>query len=385
MDAAQWPVMQLVFSGTSPFAFGLAKFESPPYQRIYRAMTPSTPSSSSGSGIPPRHRPNLVDFNKNSTEHDLWELEEDVPSSPLAAEPAQSPSISKDSTSRDAAKPQEDRKTEPAAPSKSSRTAIQFNTSRRSEKRSEMDYLIPRPNPDGEFEDLSDWVEPLARAASPPSVQESASEAIVTEPIEPLTEHDHEIRPVSPEPAQPISLRPQLHLSKAERIGLGLLLLLLLVGSIALVLNIFSRVPTESTRTEANDFPVSGKYVKISTADSYWRAPVTEGDARDIVRRGTVVIPAVKLTASGGPAAVRVVFRDSDGKVVGDVITRRVQVDLPMEIAATAGFEDVGMHAAYRTGEGKPWIVQVYEAASENSPSQDFEMLIEMKISNASR
>lgn len=348
-------------------------------------MTPSTPSSSSDSGIPPRHRPDLVDFNQNSTEHDLWELEEDGPPNPLAAEPPKSRSVPTNSTPGDAHKPQEDRKTESAAPSKSSRTAVQFNTSRRPGKPHDTDYLIPRPGPDGEFEDLSDWVEPLARAVSPPPIQKPAPEAIVTEPIEPLTEQEDEIRPVSPEPAKPISLRPQLHLSKAERIGLGVLLVLLLVGSIALFLSTFSRLPTESTRTEANDFPVSGKYVKISTADSYWRAPVTEGEARDVVRRGTVLIPAVKLTASGGPAAVRLVFRDNEGKMVGDVITRRVEVDLPMEIAATAGFEEVGMHAAYRTGQGKPWIIQIYEAASENSPSRDFKMLIEMKISNARR
>ena len=258
-------------------------------------------------------------------------------------------------------------------------------TSRRSQKPHETDYLIPRPKPDGEFEDLSDWVEPLARAASPPPVQKPAPKAIVTEPIEPLTEQDDEIRPVSPEPAKPISLRPQLQLSKAERIGLGVLLLLLLVGSIALILSTFSRLPTESARTQASDFPVSGKHVKISTADSYWRAPIAEGTDKEVVRRGTVLIPVLKLTASGGPAALRVVFRDSEGKVVGDVITRRAQVDAPMEIAATAGFEEVGMHAAYLTGQGKPWTVEIYEAATPNSPSQDFKRLIEMKISNARR
>ncbi|MEI6818226.1 MAG: hypothetical protein WCL19_01350 [Verrucomicrobiota bacterium] len=245
--------------------------------------------------------------------------------------------------------------------------------------------MISRPKADGEFEDLSDWVEPLARAASPAPVQEPAPQETVAQPIEPLTQHDDEIRLVSPEPAKPISLRPQLHLSKVERIGLGVLLLLLLVGSIAMILSIFSRLPTESAHTEANDFPVSGKYVKISTADSYWRPPVTEGKGREIVRRDTVLVPVVKLTASGGPAAVRVVFRDGEGQMVGDVVTRAVQVDVPMEIAATAGFEDIGMHAAYRTGQGKPWIVQVYEAASETSPSQDFKRLIEMKISNARR
>jgi hypothetical protein len=385
MDAAQCPAMQLVFSGTSPFAFGLAKFESPPYQSIVSSMTPSTPSSSSGSGIPPRHRPNLVDFNQNSTEQDLWDLEGDVPSSLLPDEPPKSRSVPTNSTPDDADKPQEDQKAESTAPPRSVRATVQFNAPRKSDRPHETDYLISRPKADGEFEDLSDWVEPLARAASPAPVQEPAPQETVAQPIEPLTQQDDEIRPVSPEPAKPISLRPQLHLSKVERIGLGVLLLLLLVGSIAMILSVFSRLPTESAHTEANDFPVSGKYVKISTADSYWRPPVTEGKGREIVRRDTVLVPVVKLTASGGPAAVRVVFLDGEGQMVGDVVTRAVQVDVPMEIAATAGFEDIGMHAAYRTGQGKPWVVQIFEAATPNSPSQDFKRLIEMKISYSRR
>ncbi len=79
------------------------------------------------------------------------------------------------------------------------------------------------------------------------------------------------------------------------------------------------------------------------------------------------------------------VFLDGEGQMVGDVVTRAVQVDVPMEIAATAGFEDIGMHAAYRTGQGKPWVVQIFEAATPNSPSQDFKRLIEMKISYSRR
>ena len=358
-------------------------------------MTPSTPLSSSGSGIPPRHRPNLADFNQNSTEHDLWDLEGDAPSSPLPAEPPKSRSVPTNSTPDAADKPQEDQKAESTAPPKPVRANVQFNAPRRPDRPHETDYLISRPKADEEFEDLSDWVEPLARAASPAPVQEpapqepapreTAPQETVAQPIEPLTQQDEEIRPVSPEPAKPISLRPQLHLSKVERIGLGVLLLLLLVGSIAMILSVFSRLPTESAHTEASDFPVSGKHLQISTADSYWRPPVTEGEGREIVRRDTVLVPVVKLTASGGPAAVRVVFRDGEGQMVGDVITRTVQVDVPMEIAATAGFEDAGMHAAYRTGRGKPWVVQIFEAATPNSPSQDFKKLIEMKISYARR
>jgi hypothetical protein len=50
-------------------------------------------------------------------------------------------------------------------------------------------------------------------------------------------------------------------------------------------------------------------------------------------------------------------------------------------VAATAGFEDVGMHAAYRTGQSEPWSVQVYEAPSEDTPGPAFKKLFEMNVS----
>ena len=54
-------------------------------------------------------------------------------------------------------------------------------------------------------------------------------------------------------------------------------------------------------------------------------------------------------------------------------------------LAATAGFEDIGMHAAYRTGQSKSWSVEVREAPSEDSPVQDFKKLFEMSISTDRR
>ena len=66
------------------------------------------------------------------------------------------------------------------------------------------------------------------------------------------------------------------------------------------------RLPTEAKRVKANDFPIQGEHLTIDSATSYWRAPITEGTARDTVRRGTQLLPVLEVTAHGGPAAIRV-------------------------------------------------------------------------------
>jgi hypothetical protein len=58
-----------------------------------------------------------------------------------------------------------------------------------------------------------------------------------------------------------------------------------------------------------------------------------------------------------------------------------VRDSVRLNVPATAGFDDVGMHAAYRTGESKPWTVGVYEAPTEDAPGRDFKKVFEMDIS----
>jgi post-segregation antitoxin (ccd killing protein) len=54
-------------------------------------------------------------------------------------------------------------------------------------------------------------------------------------------------------------------------------------------------------------------------------------------------------------------------------------------VAATSGFEDVGMHAAYRTGQSRLWTIEVLEAQAETSPNADFIKLFEIEVSTDRR
>jgi hypothetical protein len=185
--------------------------------------------------------------------------------------------------------------------------------------------------------------------------------------------------------AQLRSLIPDFGLSRIERIGLwALLVLLLIVGTGAYVFSIL-RLPEVSARAGQADFPVNGEIFTVESATTYWREPQVGGPDADAVRRGTRLVPVLEMTLSGGPGALRVLFRNEDREVVGDVLTRSIESAGRIRVAATAGFDEYGMHAAYRTGGGKPWFIEIHEAVSAEVPSSAFTKLLEIEISTALR
>ena len=137
--------------------------------------------------------------------------------------------------------------------------------------------------------------------------------------------------------------------------------------------------------TKINDFPIKGAHVIVDSAVSYWRSPIMEGTSPDVFRRGTVLLPIVEFAVSGGHGAIRVVFRDENRTAVGDSIIREIQGRGRIKVASTAGFEDMGMYAAYRTGGKKPWTSEVIEGPSPDASSTEFKKLFEMNLSTATR
>lgn len=170
-------------------------------------------------------------------------------------------------------------------------------------------------------------------------------------------------------------------LSKIEKIAISGLLAALVVAATFTFVHFSNRVPTRSPLSEKIDFPVSGKLIEITAAATYWREPVTSGEKADVVRRGTKLIPVLKITMKAKPCAVRIFFRNEEGIVVGDGITRIVSGDTELTIPATAGFDDIGMHAAYRTGESIPWVVQIYEGPNRGASREKFDKVLETEIS----
>ena len=342
----------------------------------------------------------MDDLVKDTTELDLWAFDEPVgPIGPdeqgteaAPSRPVRSTGIPASRSSGNVTKrPVGDSpKSEESTPPQNAAAAepIQINVSSKRSKPQPMSHPVHRAKLGVEFDELEDGNEPEPVSLSEVAPLEPIIEEIVEETptvVVPLVVGQDEFSPQIRENATPVSLRPHLGLSKVERIGLAALLAVLLIGGGVVYFKTIHRLPAGSERLRENDFPAKGAHLTIISADTYWRAPITEGANAETVRRGTQLVPVVDLTVEGGPAAVRVFFRNSDGDVIGDTVTRAIRAGASLEVAATAGFEDVGMHAAYRTGQSKPWMVQVYEAHSESSPGPAFKKLFEMNVSTDRR
>lgn len=256
---------------------------------------------------------------------------------------------------------------------------------------------LKKPEPeDIDFEDdldsgLEDEIEvseqPQEESLGNPSDEELESspepeEVVAEETEDPIPETDTPQETTNPTKSTEPTIFQRLlgSLSKTEKIGISALVAILALAATFGLLH-FSKVPTRPLISAPLDLPIAGKLVNVTSAATFWREPVTGGDSPDIVRRGTKLIPVLTLQVEAKSAAVRVLFRNEDGLVVGDPINRSIKGKTKLTIPATAGFDDIGMHAAYRTGESPPWSVQVLEASQSGDSIDNFTTLLETEIS----
>lgn len=385
-------------------------------------MTPDPPPSSDGSALPPRHRPNMGNLAKDSTEIDLWSFDDPDPALPEAlpaadaAAAAAPPKVLEPliPAPRFKDKTRQLKSVEDAVPpvrQLGKQDSIRTNIGA---KRNNLPSGLPSTQMPAisEFGELDHWDEqevtppaaslpvlapvapmPVPRDAVTPEVPTTLAE--MPGPLTPHSEPSIAVREELPEAAPStvfeealpvvsanrpaVSLRPRLQLSKFEAIGLSVFVGAVVVGGALAYFNTIHRLPDVVENVKPNDFPIVGKHVTLESAASYWREPVAEGPNADTFRRDTVLLPEVVFTATGKTGAIRLFFRDGDGKGVGDAVTRAVHEGEKIRITATAGFEDTGMHASYRLSEGKRWTIEVMEAPSEQSST--FEKLFTMNVS----
>lgn len=174
-------------------------------------------------------------------------------------------------------------------------------------------------------------------------------------------------------------------LNKIEKIAISALVIALALGAILSVIHFSKTIPTRPLIAEKIIYPVKGEIVEIKAASTYWRAPVTTEENADVVRRDTKLIPVLNLNISSKTGAIRVFFRNEDGLVIGDGISRAVSGEEQVSITATAGFDDVGMHTAYRTGDSRRWVAQIFEGPDATAPREKFRMILETEISTTLR
>jgi hypothetical protein len=366
---------------------------------------PPPPSSDDGKPLPPRHRPSLGNLSQDTTELDLWAFEDDLDLPESSVPEAQrgisgvipAPRERRVPKSREAAA-KEDLSSETGG------ERIKMNVGR-GRLQPQPAPLMPSPSPESEFDDLENWedvpkeegIGELPEEAAPilltpelPAPKAAATAtADATRPgvadVPAVVADDDEFSPGKKPETKPPPLRPHLGLSMVERMGMIVLAALLVLGGVFAYFQSIQRLPTESTRAGSGDFPIKGEMITVGSATSHWRPPVSEGSETDTFRRGTELLPVLVLKVADGRGAIRVLFRNEEREVIGDAVTRTIQGAGTLEIPATAGFDDIGMHAAYRTGGSKPWTIEVFEAASETASGRDFKRLFEINISTDRR
>lgn len=384
-----------------------------PLERLSPDMTPKPPSSSDGSPLSPRHRPVLGNLAHDTTEIDLWAFDDELEGPNAGLGGPRGDVEETKPANRDLPAPREksssSRGEEPKDPERSivktptgGEERIRMNVNKPRVKNQPAGFTASQSSPDSDFEDLDNWedirLQPEPEMPVPPVIVAPEEEeeledveeipnlqeelpAVAQSSPETVLSSDDEFSPVRPVNAVPISLRPHLKLTALERVGLGILLALLAVTAAFVLIASSKGIRTESVKASERDFPIQGEKVTIQSAVNYWRPPITEGPDADVFRRDTQLLPVVELDVRGGPAVIRVLFRNDERTIVGDAVNRTVQQSGLVKIAATAGFDDLGMHAAYRTGESKPWTIEVYEDAGGES----FRLLFEMNISTDRR
>jgi hypothetical protein len=371
-------------------------------------MSEDPPNSS---GIPGRHRPALSDLSKETTEDDLWNLDDDEPRPDFYA-PKPPPDKKSPAPKAGGGLPEG----EPQ-----SRNREEVSTPPKSGRHDPLADLRGRQGPVDEIGDLDESEEQIVTLETPESHQRKAAPATVEDQLEapvtvptpveeapaPAPAPVEEVGPAPVEDTQsvPTPEAPPVRtvetaskavqrkplrtfrrgLNRREVIGLAAFAFVMIAVALWVITRFFSQLPFKSEFIEKPDFPVKGEYAVLEAAEGFWREPVRSGPDRDVARREVVMIPAleIKLARDGSAAgALRIIFRNSDGESIGDPITRSfsggsfdASGSPSLEFPSTDGFLEMGSFNAYRTGKDNPWRAEILEGPSVDAPASSFKPL----------
>ncbi len=167
-------------------------------------------------------------------------------------------------------------------------------------------------------------------------------------------------------------------LSLLEQASVGLLIITLLVAAFWSTSVVSARIPNTIIASKLR-YPLKGESVVVANYESYWRKPIREGASADEgVSSNIQIIPVVELTlaAESKAKALRFLFRNEDGRYVGDSTTVTISgsnyqpaIDVTAVtsgkkaiIRSTTGFEFEGELIAYLADDDFQWEVVILES-----------------------
>ncbi|WP_193214747.1 hypothetical protein [Luteolibacter marinus] len=349
---------------------------------------PAEPPSSSNT--PGRHRPALSDLSKETTEDDLWNLDETSPEIE-SKQPKPPP------TKRPAAKPLPQTPehqefpvdTEKPSPVRPPRTKPLGKSDEKPEPVDEIGELDEPDSPDGGkvvtlvVPDEKPEPPPAPAAQDSPPVPEAVTKPSPDAPPAPAKEPKPRKTP-APETA----VKPRMN--RRELVGIAAFAVVLLAAAIWVLSQFFGLFRFKSEFVDKPDLPISGEHVVLAAAETFWREPVREGESRDVARREVVMIPVLEISLDPDQSpsgALRIIFRNGDGEPVGDSITRSftggrfdANGEVTLAFPATDGFLEMGNYNAYRTGKDGFWTAEVHEGPSINAPASQFKPLVPIPV-----
>lgn len=201
----------------------------------------------------------------------------------------------------------------------------------------------------------------------------------------------------APNPTPAITATPSIQITKFSRtevIASVAFLLIIIIGAFFTLRSYRANLKVETNLYAKPDYPVKGQIAEVASVVTYWRAPIKEGPNRDPIKLDVKLLPVIEITlgSEATQGALRVMFHNEKGDIVGDTVTQNfsqgkfsLSAEKTRAFSSTAGFIDFGEQEAYRAGQGKPWTIKVYEGPSDNASSDQFRLLFTTPIDTERR
>ena len=182
-------------------------------------------------------------------------------------------------------------------------------------------------------------------------------------------------------------------LSLFEKGSLAALFLLLIISSFWITSVVTAQIPAFETSAKVK-LPHKSELLSITNIETYWRAPVREGESRDVgVSSNISLIPVARLALGPETKAqsIRLLFRDENGEFVGDPSTLRLSADQfqatkepnakikknEVTVNSTSGFLHEGEIISYLSDTNFEWQLVVFESQD----GQNYQELLSIPIS----
>ena len=371
------------------------------------------------SGLPGRNRPHLSDLSRETTEEDLWNLDDEAtaqPVRPRQPKPAPPAPAGKEPV------PVLEEPTgtiEPPMP-RGLTAPVKRPTARPapSDEIGELDEDSPEPTPPPRSKApssdevvtltsaIDDEVVPAAEVTAAPKAPKAPAPPVETPVVaepEPLAAEDEseaeedllgktlsrENRARSAMAATRANL-PRPRLNRREVIGIATFAVVAMIASVWVLTRFFTLLSFTRESDSRPHYPLKGELAQIVSGSTFWREPVRSGENRDVARREVGIIPVLELTldpANSGGGSLRVIFRNAEGAPIGDPITRSFGAgrfeatgNATVSFPATDGFLKEGDFQGYRTGKGKLWTADVLEGPPGGTPASSFKKISSIPI-----